>query len=236
MTNGNKSRPPIESRARRLIASIGGERRAVPILLDNAWLLSQPTCPELDEPVAVQRARSERMQRIAVRALRLIYRDQLDRGGVDEGIRRFFAEQMELRVWCTADPIAAMRGFLDPPKRGAPRRTAARDFYLAADIQELIDEGMKVDEACGAVFERLDTTDLELDTGTLRNIYFRETKSKVNKKAVAAEVLCRAIGRLEELRRKAAVDELDSDERERAAQLQAKIEAWQASFEAKRRK
>ena len=73
MTNGNKSRPPIESRARRLIASIGGERRAVPILLDNAWLLSQPTCPELDEPVEAQRARSERMQRIAITALRLIY-------------------------------------------------------------------------------------------------------------------------------------------------------------------
>jgi len=235
MTNGNKSRPPIESRARRLIASIGGERRAVPILLDNAWLLSQPTCPELDEPVAVQRARSERMQRIAITALRLIYRDQLDRGDVDEGIRRFFAEQMELRVWCTADPIAAMRRFLDPRKRGAPPRTAARDFYLAADIQELINEGRKVDDACGAVFERLDTTDRELDTGTLRNIYFCETKGRLNKKAIEAELLSRALGESEKLRQKARAGKLDPAEEERAMQLQAKIVAWQASFEAKPR-
>ena len=235
MTNGNKSRPPIESRARQLIASIGGERRAIPILLSNAWLLSQPTCPELDECVEAQRARSERMQRIAITALRLIYRDQLDRGDVDEGIRCFFAEQMELRVWCTADPIAAMRRFLDPRKRGAPRRTEARDFYLAADIQELIDEGMKVDDACGAVFERLDTTDLELDTRTLRNIYFQETEGRLNKKAVKAEVLTRALGELEKLRRKARADGLDSAEEERAAQLHAKIVAWQASFDAKLR-
>jgi hypothetical protein len=94
----------------------------------------------------------------------------------------------------------------------------------------LIDDGKTVDEACGTVFEHLDTTDRELDPGTLRNIYFRETKSRVNKKAVAAEVLGRAIGRLEELRRKAAVDGLDSGEREKVAQLQAKIEAWQATF------
>jgi hypothetical protein len=233
MANGNKSRPPIESRARRLIASIGGERAAIPILLNNAWLLSPPTCPELDEPVAAQRARSERMQRIAVTSLRLIYHDQLDRGEVDEGIRRFFAEQMELRVWCTANPIAAMRRFLDPPKRGAPPRTAARDFYLAADIQELIDEGRKVDDACGDVFERLDSTDLELDIGTLRNIYFRETKSRLNKKAIKAELLSRALGELEKLRHKARADGLAPAEEERATQLQAKIVAWQASFEAK---
>ena len=197
------------ARALRLIVALGGEQCAIPILLDNAWLLSPPTRPKLDEPPDAAKARAERMRAHNVRALLLIYRDQIKRGEIDERVRSFFAEQAELRIWPTADPLAAMIEFLGcAPRRGAPPRTAARNFFLAADIQELIDEGMGVDAACGAVFERLDTTDLELDTGTLRNIYFRETKSKVNKKAVAAEVLCRAIGRLEELRRKAAVDGL----------------------------
>jgi len=235
MTNGNNSRLPIESRARRLIA-LFGDRYAIPVLLKNAWLLSQPTCPELDEPVEDQKTRSERMRALAITALRLIYLDQLDRGEVDEDIRRFFAEQMELRVWCTTDPIAALRKFLDPPRLGAPNRTAARDFSLAADIQEFVDKGRTVDDACLTVFERLDATGQALDPRTLRNIYFRETKGRLNKRAIEAELLARAVRESEELRRKATVDGLDSAKKERAAHLQAKIVAWQASFEAKRRK
>jgi hypothetical protein len=224
------------ARARRLILTLGGEQRAIPILLDNAWLLSPPTCPELDEPVAAAKARAERMRAHNVRALLLIYRDQIERGEIDERVRSFFAEQAELRIWPTADPLAAMIEFLGcAPRRGAPPRTAARNFFLVADIRELIDEGMGVDDACGAVFERLDTTDQELDTRTLRNIYFDETSGRLNKKAIKAEVLGRALGELEKLRRKARADGLDSAEEERAAQLHAKIVAWQASFDAKLR-
>jgi hypothetical protein len=202
------------------------------MLLDNAWLLSPPTCPELDEPIVLAKAREERMRAHNVRALLLIYRDQIRRGEVDERIRSFFAEQAELRIWSAADPIASTGEFLgvSPRKRGAPRRTAARDFYLAADIQELIDDGLTVDTACGVVFERLDTTDQELDIGTLRNIYFRMTRGSLNKKAVRAEVIVRAVGKLEELRRGGIG--LDSAAPEKAKQLQAKIDAW---WQAKRR-
>jgi hypothetical protein len=222
-------------RARRLIADWGDERRAIPMLLDIAWLLTQPTCPELDEPVAAAKARAERARAHNVRALSLIYRDQIGRGEVDERIRRFFAEQAELRIWSAADPIAAMGEFLglSPRRLGAPRRTAARNFYLAADIQELIDEGNTVDSACGAVFERLDTTGHELDPQTLRNIYFRETRGKLNKKAIEAEVRIRDLCELQALRRKATTDRLDSAEEQREMRLQQKIEAWQASFNAR---
>jgi hypothetical protein len=222
-------------RARRLIASFGNERRAIPALLDIAWLRTQPTCPDLDEPVPAAKARAERARAHNVRALLLIYRDQIDRGEIDERVRAFFAEQAELRIWSAADPIAAMLEFLGlgPAKRGAPSRTAARNFYLAADIQGLIDEGSTVDNACGAVFERLDTTDQELDIRTLRNIYFRETRGNLNKKAIEAQVFIRAIGELQELVRKATTEGLHSGEEQRAMRLRAKIEAWQTSFNAR---
>ena len=241
---GYPPRPDRWTRARSLIEMHRSEQHAIPILLDDAWLLSPPTCPELDEPVAAAKARAERMRAHNVRALLHIYRDQIDRGEIDERVPAFFAEQAELRIWSAADPMAAMREFLGlgPPKRGAPVRTTARNFFLAADIQGLIDEGRTVDDACGAVFESLDTTGQELDPGTLRNIYFRETRGKLNKRAIEAEVLGRAIGELQELefRRKATADglkleprRLDSAEKQRATRLQAKIEAWQASFNAR---
>jgi hypothetical protein len=177
--------------------------------------------------------------------LLLIYRDQIDRGEIDERVRAFFAEQAELHIWSAADPIAAMGEFLGlgPRKPGPPSRTAGRNFFLAADIQELIDEGNTVDNACGAVFERLDITGQELDPQTLRNIYFRETRGKLNKKAIEAEVLIRAIGELQNLEfRLTATAEglefeprrLDSAEEQRAKRLRAKIEAWQASFNSRR--
>jgi hypothetical protein len=230
--------------ARRLIASFGNERRAIPMLLDIAWGLTQPTCPELDEPIVTAKARAERARAHNVRALLLIYRDQIDRGEIDKRVRAFFAEQAELRIWSAADPVAAMGEFLGfgPPKRGAPPRTAARNFFLAADIQELIDEGSTVDKACDTVFERLDTTDQELDPQTLRNIYFRETRGKLNKKAIEAEVLIRVVGELQKLEFRVAATadglefeprRLDSAEEQRAKRLRAKIEAWQASFNAR---
>jgi hypothetical protein len=110
------------ARARRLIATLGGEQRAIPILIENAWLLSPPTCPELDEPAADAKARAERMRAHNVRALALVYRDQIERGEVDADVRRLFSEQAEIRIWSAADSVAAMGEFLglSPPKRGAP--------------------------------------------------------------------------------------------------------------------
>jgi hypothetical protein len=72
-----------------------------------------------------------------------------------------------------------------------------------------------------------------LDPQTLRNIYFRETRGKLNQKAIEAEVRIRAVGELQELHRKATTDGLDSAEEQRAMRVQQKIEAWQASFNAR---
>jgi len=215
----------IEARARRLIERGGGERRLIPILLENAWLLTQPTCPEVDEPVAEQKARTERARRIAVTALRLIYRDQLARGDVDDSIRQFFAEQMELQVWSAAgDPIAAFDEFLGRPKRGAPVKTAARNFDLAADIQELVDQDIPVDAACHAVAKSLLAAGQTLAPETLHDIYFREINSPVNKRAVKAMLITRAISELEALRRKNEQAEgLDPADGRRFAQLEARI-------------
>jgi hypothetical protein len=198
---GPQAFPPGDrwARARRLIAMLGDERRAIPILLDNAWLLSPPTCPDLDEPIAVAKARAERMRAHNVRALLLIYRDQLERGEIDERVCRFFAEQAELRIWRRDDPVVAMRDFLGPPKRGSPTRNAMRDFELASEIQEISDgESKTVEEACFEVWERLQDTPQELDPRSLRRIYFRQSGGgRVNKRAVRAWVRVRALKQVE---------------------------------------
>ncbi|HXP06099.1 MAG TPA: hypothetical protein VN808_18450 [Stellaceae bacterium] len=90
------------------------------------------------------------------------------------------------------DPVEAMRDFLGKRKVGAPRREAYRHFMRAAEIQELRDAGYKVDAASEEVFERHYMTDEERGPQTLRNIYFKETKHKIDKDAVRAEVDCRA--------------------------------------------
>jgi hypothetical protein len=193
---GPQAFPPGDrwTRARRLIAMLGGERRAIPILLDNAWLLSPPICPELDEPIAVAKARAERMRAHNVRALLLIYRDQIERGEIDERIRSFFAQQAELRIWPSDEPIAAMQVFLGKAKRGSPTRNAMRDFELASEIHEICDrESKTVEEACLDVWERLQDTPQELDPRSLRRIYFRQIGGgRVNKRAVQAWVKVRA--------------------------------------------
>ena len=58
-------------------------------------------------------------------------------------------------------------------------------------------------------------------------------KSRLNKNAVKAQVLIRAVGELQELRRKATINKLSSAEEQRAMCLQAKIEEWQARFNAR---
>jgi hypothetical protein len=181
------------ARARRLIVVLGGERRAIPILLDNAWLRSPPTCPKLDEPPDAAKARAERMRAHNVRALLLIYRDQIERGEVDERVRRFFAEQAELRIWCSDDQVAAMQEFLGRPKRGAPRRNAMRDFDLAAQIQERRDTGMTAKRAISLVCERLQEAGEEPDEEYLKKLYTREIKHRVGKRAVQAWVKTRAL-------------------------------------------
>jgi hypothetical protein len=90
----------------------------------------------------------------------------------EEEINDFF-DRCSKAIWASPDPPAATRKLFGGPKRGAPTRTAERDFNLATDIQGLIDGGKKVDEACLDVFERLDSTHEGLDPRTLRNIYFR---------------------------------------------------------------
>jgi hypothetical protein len=151
-----------------------------------------PTLPEIDEPKARAERRQERARVATTRMLLDIYRDQIQAGDVDERLRRFFSEQAERRIWCKPDPVEGLRQFLELPKRGtrptrgAPNTTAARNFFLAADIQELIDQGKSVNAACGEVSDRLDGTAGALDSDYLRNLYFRETRYPVDKRAVRA--------------------------------------------------
>jgi hypothetical protein len=193
---GDRPRNRAECAERRVIDACGGERRAIPILIENAWLISHPTCPELDEPAEAAAERAERMRALAVRTLLTIYRDQIERGEIDERIRSFFAEQVELRIWSSDEPIAALQEFLGKPRRGAPQRNAMRNFELAAEIQEICDTGKTVKEACEQLFEGLDRTPDELDPQTLQKIYFRQTGGgRVNKRAVRAWVTFRAVKR-----------------------------------------
>jgi hypothetical protein len=173
---------------------IDRQKRIIPVYLQVARLAVLPSCPELDEPIKDAAGRAERARAGAVKKLLEIYRDQIRDGSVDDRLRAFFAEAAELRIWSEPDPIVGMQAFLGKPKRGAPKRTAARHFSLAADIQERVDAGKKVDEACLDIFERLDGTDQTLDTRTLRNIYFRETRHRIGKAAIRAEITLRENG------------------------------------------
>jgi hypothetical protein len=121
-----------------------------------------------------------------VRALLLIYRGQIERVRFDERIRSFFAEQAELRIWSSEEPVAAMPEFLGKQKRAAPRRSAMRHFELAAETQELCDGGKSVEAACETLCERLQAVGEEPDEQYLRKLYFRESKRRVGKRAVRA--------------------------------------------------
>jgi hypothetical protein len=99
----------------------------------------------------------------------------------DRELQDFF-DHLGRVIFTSSDPLGTMMAhWTEKPKRGAPRRNVTRDFYLAVGIQELVNEGRTVDEACGDVFESLDSTTEELDPRTLRNIYFAQTKGKKNK-------------------------------------------------------
>jgi len=117
------------------------------------------------------------------------------------------------------------------PGRGRRREKAWRDFSLAADIQELVNNGRTVDQACGTISERLEETGQKLDSDTLHNIFFRETRSRLDKRAIEAELLTRAMHELLELQNRASPS---AAEAERVLQLQEKIFAWQEKFNARR--
>jgi hypothetical protein len=115
----------------------------------------------------------------AIKALREAYAAKGAPANYDLELRAFVRQISEV-IWASPDPLAYMTALwtVIPKKLGAPRRTENRNLYLAVDIQELVDEGKTVDQACLDVFGRLDGTDAELDPGTLRNIYFREIKGE----------------------------------------------------------
>jgi hypothetical protein len=117
-------------------------------------------------------------------------------------VRRFFAEQAERRIWCAPDPAEAMREFLGLPKRGrkqpqrgAPKGPAGRNQELAADIQERIDAGDTVGDACLKVYEGIQRSEHELDPQYLRKIYFREIGYPIGKNAVRATIKRRELAR-----------------------------------------
>jgi hypothetical protein len=114
----------------------------------------------------------------AIKALREAYAAKGAPANYDLELRAFFRRISEV-VWASPDPLAYMTAlWVAESTRGAPRRNEIRNLYLAVDIQELVNEGKTVDQACLDAFERLDGTDAELDPRTLRNIYFREMKGE----------------------------------------------------------
>ena len=127
------------------------------------------------------------------RVLLAIYRKQIDEHRVDDRLRRFFAEQAEQLIWCNPDPVAALKAFLGPQKRGAPKRNAMRDFDLAADIEEMHGQGMDYNDAYLELFGRLHGTPGELDDRTIKNIHLRETRHPLDKAAVQAWVETRKL-------------------------------------------
>lgn len=190
-------------------------------LLITAWLPVArgelwPSSPDVDEPIKDAAERAERWKAGAVRKLRTIYRDQIETGSVDPRLQTFFAEAAEQWIWAADDPVEAMRDFLGKRKVGAPRRNAHLHFLRAAEIQELRDADYTVGRACNEVFERYDKTDEDRDPQTLRNIYFKETKHKIDKDAVRAEVDCRAD-------RRAA---LEAERRAVVAQGRGAFDSW----------
>lgn len=186
-------------------------RRSVDTWLPVARGEVVPSRPGIDEPPTEAMQRAER-HRVAViqKLLWPVYRHQLQNPPVYEPLRRFFTEQLEQRVWCEPNPVEALRQFIGlpkrgaRPKRGAPKRWAARNFFLAVDIQELIDhQGMTVEAACNEIYEKMQESPQELDPRYLRKIYFSETKHPIDKNAVLAEVRRR--------RREADVSEIEGE-------------------------
>jgi hypothetical protein len=149
----------------------------------------RPTRPGIDEPPDKAERRWERARVIPTRLLLLIYRRQIAENRAEESLRRFFADKAEQKIWSSRDPVTALRKFLGPPRRGAPKRHAARDDGLAAEIQALLDTHPEwtVDDACHEMEERLSTTANPLKDRTLRNLYFRQT-DPVDKAAIRALV------------------------------------------------
>jgi hypothetical protein len=132
-----------------------------------------------------------------VEALRLLQQHWIATLGAppdfDLALRDFF-HRLGHVIFASPDPLAIMTAlWTDKSKRGAPRRNTTRDFNLAIDIQELVNTGRTVDAACGDVFERLDLTSEELDVGTLRNIYFAQTRGESNKRRIKGMAALRAL-------------------------------------------
>lgn len=177
------------SRLEQINAESGLVTDWLPVAEGRVW----PTIPGIDEPLHEAEQRWERARVVVTRLLLLVYRRQIDEQRIDERLRRFFAEHAEQHIWRHHDPVTALRKFLGPPRRGAPKRNAARDANLAAEVQELRDSGITIDEACLAVYERIQTTDDELDPRTLRNIYLRETKHRVGKATIEFHVRLNAL-------------------------------------------
>jgi hypothetical protein len=185
---------PQSTYARRI--AIDRQTRQVSMYLPIARGEVAPSRPGLDEPIKDAAARKEKCRRMAVKKLHEIYRDQLEIGLVDSRFRAFLAESME-RIFSETNLVEAMQGFQGKARRGAPRRVAARNFRLAADVRELVNDGKTVDDACGEVEERLKADGPKLDSETLRNIYYQETKHKIDEAAIEAEIGFRRVTRTE---------------------------------------
>jgi hypothetical protein len=122
---------------------------------------------------------SERIE--AAQALATIYRDQLKEGAVDPRLRAFFC-RVSQDIWMAADPVNAITQFLrGKSRRGAKPKTADRDFFIAVDVEENVNAGRSVDEACTAVSE-----EVNLSFDRVRKIYFDQRRS--DPRAIRAEL------------------------------------------------
>jgi hypothetical protein len=120
----------------------------LPHLLHEA----EPTLRELSEEGIAREAR----RAVAVRKLLTLARAEVTKTGEPNRLRampmelREFLEIAGLRMLLSDDPIAALKHFLGPRKRGRPiEDNKRRDIMIAADVAELAEGGMMtIDASC----------------------------------------------------------------------------------------
>jgi hypothetical protein len=103
-----------------------------------------------------------------------------------------------LRILTAQAPGAALRGFLgqEPPRRGRPPAdNAQRDCVIAVQVQEEVDGGLTVDDACGIVKGASDEA-RTIDVHAIRKIYY-DNRDRADVRTI---VYWRSLQRAERLR------------------------------------
>jgi hypothetical protein len=146
------------------------------------WLLeAQPMSDKLDRYPGgakerhIEEFRIEERRIAAVRKLRALYQSPF----VDDRVRNFFNENW-LRILRAPDPAAAAAElFNGKPRRGRKPDSTARNFRIARAVQERVDAGKTVEQACEAVRQQHAP---QVTWERVREIYYGPTVDEEEKK------------------------------------------------------